>query len=338
MAASASIPVVLDEYKPATMNNEVLEGLRDAFRTCYNGTSVSRGGGNRASSSYKALSQLELSAPVCFMAEAAESESAILHRSILIILKRQAGKMADRTLPAWTRLKKDENLLGIFGAHIAGVIIENYSVKRLKQEFDPLYEAALAKYMLQPEDDIEEIGADMMKLKANMNERVCYNYAVAEFGLNIFRKHLELFFPDKLEELADLLNPLQAAHYNELGNVIDNSMPEYIKVLDMFSDMSRFPEHNPAKLTQGFDYEVGNIAGKATINIVGRSAYNKYRIHCRAISSLALYMSAESFIQSLKNCPVFIKTGTGTKHLAQETVVLDYEDMQRKGIYAFFTK
>lgn len=338
MGASASIPVVLDEYKPSTMNSEVLEGLRDAFRTCYNGTSVSRGGGNRVSTSYRALNQIELSAPVCFMAEAAESGSAILHRSILIILKRQAGKMSERTLPAWKRLKKDENLLGIFGAHIAGVIVENYTVARLEEEFNPLYEAAMLKYMPQPEDHIDEIGADLMKIKANMNERVCYNYAVAEFGLKVFRQHFELFFPNKLEEIAVLLDPLQAAHYNELSNVIDNSMPEYIKVLDMFSDMSRFPEHNPAQLAQYFDYEMGNIGGRATINIVGRSAYNKYRIHCRAIGTLALYMNAESFTQSLKNCPVFIKTGTGTKNIAQETLVLDYEDMQRKGIYAFLTK
>ena len=338
MGSSASIPVVLDEYKPHTMHPQKVEDLRSAFRSSYNGQAVARGGGNRMSSSFKALSYTYLLGPTVFMSEAAESESAILHRSVVVTLKRQPGRFAAKSAPAWGKLQAAPNLLGIFGAHLAASIIERYTPARLKEEFDPIHAAALKKWMPQPEDNLENTDAETLKLKNNMQERVLFNYAVAEFGLQVFKSTVELFFPGKVEHFADLLNPLITAQYTELHNVVSTSIPEYLKVLDEFSNMSRFPLDHGSRLGNKADFEIGSIGGKATLNIIAKLAYNKYRMHCRTINALPMYMNAESFAQSLKNCPVFITTGTGTKTISQETLVLDYEEMQRKGVYPFYAK
>lgn len=338
MGSSASIPVVLDEYKPATMNPQKVEDLRSAFRSNYNGQAVTRGGGNRMSTSFKALNYTYLTAPVVFMAEAAESESAILHRSVVVTLKRQTGRASARTQVSWDKLQKHTNLLGIVGAHLAAYIIENYTRGRLKEEFDPIYNAALAKWMPNATDSLETVDPETLKLKQNMQERVLFNYSVAEFGLGIFESVIKLFFPDRLEYFSEKFQTLKDAQYTELSNVVSSAIPEYLKVLDVFSDMTRFPPDHPSKLLAGGEFDIGSIGGKATINIVARLAYNKYRMYCRSINVLPLYSNAESFVQSMKNCPVFITAGTGTKHISQESIVLDYEEMQRKGVYAYHIK
>ena len=338
MGSSASIPVVLDEYKPAMMHQQKVEDLRSAFRSNYNGQPVTRGGGNRMSSSFKSLSYTHLTGPVVFIAEAPENETAILHRSVLITLKRLTGRNAAKSAEAWANLQEHGQLLGILGAHLVSTIITKYSVAKLREEFDPIYKARLAEWMPKPEDTLENTPADVLKMKQNMQERVIFNYSVAEFGFKVFKSTVELFFPDKVEYFNAMLAPIQAAHYYELANVISSAIPEYLKVMDVFSDMSRFPPENPARLTKGVEFEIGSIGGKATLVIVGRLAYNKYRMYCKSIMAVPLYTNAESYVQSMKNSPVFIAIGTGTKTVAQETMILDYEEIQRKGIYAFFTK
>lgn len=338
IGSSASIPVILDEYKPSTMHPQKVEDLRSTFRSNYNGQPVTKGGGGRMSSSFKTLSFTYLTGPTVFIAEAPESETAVLHRSVLITLKRLTGRNASKSAEAWAKLQNDGKLLGILGAHIVSTIITRYSLEKLREEFDPIYKARLAEWMPKPDDTLDNTAADVLKLKQNMQERVIFNYSVAEFGFKVFRSTIELFFPTKLEYFDELLTPIQATHFDELSNVISSAIPEYLKVMDVFSDMSRFPPENPSRLAKGVEFEIGNIGGKPTLVIVGRLAYNKYRMYCKSIMAVPLYTNAESYVQSMKNSPVFIAIGTGTKTVAQETLILDYEEIQRKGIYAFFTK
>jgi hypothetical protein len=80
------------------------------------------------------------------------------------------------------------------------------------------------------------------------------------------------------------------------------------------------------------------MGGKAVLNIIGRLAYNKYRLHCRNINVLPLFMGDASFVQAMKDSPLYIMGETGTTQVRQESLLLDYDAMQRNGVYAFQLK
>lgn len=338
MAGSASIPVVIDEYKPHTMGQQKVEELRSMFRSSYNGHSVTRGGGNRNSTNFRSLSAIPLLGPVVFMAEAMETEPAILHRSVLVTLKRQPGRMTNRTKPAWDMLQANLESMSVVGQHIAASIISGYSEERFRDEFDTIHNRVSRALTLQPEDNLETCDAATLVTKQNMNERIVFNYAVAEFGLHIFKATVQMFQLESESKLLEVVDTMFPALYSEMDKIVKNSVAEYIKVFEMLSDMSRFNDGNPCKLSNGVEFEIATVGGLASLNIVAKTAYNKYRMHCRNIGVLPLFMGDGSFMQAMKDSPLFIRGDTGTKVLRQESIHLDYEAMQRNGVYAFHTK
>lgn len=341
MAGSASIPVVIDEYKPHSMGPQKVEEMRSFFRSSYNGHSVSRGGGNRNTSNFRGLNSVVLSGPIVFMAEAMETEVAVLHRTVLVTLRRQPGKMNMRTKPNWDKFQNNLKAMPIIGHAIAADIINNYTLDSFTENFQPLLDEAMRKLTSQVTDTEENCDAQTLSLKSKMNERIVFNHAVTEFGLRVFGTTVEKFFgPEDAAPLLELIDKMTVDVYNpaELAKLTDNSVPEYIKVLIMFSDMSRFPEDSPSCLVNGADFEVADMGGKPTIAIVGRLAYNKYRMHCRAINVVPLFMNDSSFVQAMKDSPMHMGNGTGTKAVKQETLILDYDAMIRQGVYGFHRK
>lgn len=338
MSGSASIPVIIDEYKPHTMSQQKLEDMRSYFRSSYNGHAVSRGGGNRATPSFKGLSQVDLTGPTAFLAEAMETEGAILHRTVLVTLKRQSGRLSGRTKPSWDKFQANVKCLAIIGQHLAASIVSQTTIESFNAEFQPILDRVTKALSIQPEDSLETCDANTLFIKQNMNERSIFNYAVTEYGLIKFAEVVALFLPKAEDSLAERVLGLIPYIYTEMDKIVKNSVPEFIKVFEMLSDMSRFAADHPCKLTNHVDFEVKDMGGKAVLNIIGRLAYNKYRLHCRNINVLPLFMGDASFVQAMKDSPLYIMGETGTTQVRQESLLLDYDAMQRNGVYAFQLK
>jgi hypothetical protein len=335
MSSSSSIPLIVDEYKPHTMATVAVEALRGTFRSNYNGQSVAKGGGNSRNSSYRGLNLIKLAAPTVFISEAMETEPAILHRCVLVTLKRIQGRAANRTRPFWLKFKRYQKTLSQIGAHIASSIVSSYSLDQLKAEFDPIHTAALETYLYNISDeDLDGTG----KQAVPINERTIYNHAVAEFGLRKFFETATLLLPHKEEWLKEKYTELSAVIYGEVDKVADNSMAEYLRVLTAMSDMSKFEAGISYKLVYGIEYEVANQGGLEVISIIPRHAYNKYRMYCKATGSIPLFGNDASFAQSLKDCPIYAGVGNRTKGLALPTFQLDYGAMQRLGVDPFATR
>ena len=81
---SASIPLILDEYKPVELGPVRTDLLLQTFRLSYNQAMGATGGISRgaATSSFRDVTQFEYSAPLVFMAESQETQTAIVQRTL----------------------------------------------------------------------------------------------------------------------------------------------------------------------------------------------------------------------------------------------------------------
>lgn len=335
VAGSASIPIVIDEYKPSEMGKETHSALKSLFRNAYNSNTISRGGGNRQKDSFGALTQVRLGGPIVFIAEAIEQETAVLERSVPITIKRPYGRLAARYSPLFHDLKNNRDCLSVIGQHLAASIVQNTTVAKLREEFSPMFDSARAEFMPQASDYEGAASQEILAKKEGGKERVIYGHTVALFGLRKFQEVVTLMLPEHKDELESLMKPVSDSIYTRMGEASANTAAEYIKVMRTMSDMSRFADGDGMKLQYGFEYEFGSVGELTTLVLVGRAAYGRYKQYCKAIDVPALFIGIDPFIHAMKTSNVFITTGQGTARLKQETLVLNYEQLVRMGMPAF---
>jgi len=218
----------------------------------------------------------------------------------------------------WKFFEPNSWTLSIVGQYLAANIARNYTVGKLKDEFAPIlaeYEEKLLRQKSQEADT------------SNLNPRVVYNHAVSYYGLLKFKEAIKVMYPDNAQEFDELMLPLEVGVFSKLEQIVAQTVAEFIKVLIVMSDQSRFSDHDSTRLVNKLDYEIGNIGDKATLNIVTRLCYAKYQEYCRRIGVLPLFSSDGSFFHGLRDSHVFIKIGSGTSRLVQESMVLDYDSL-----------
>ncbi len=337
VSSSASIPVLLDEYKPATMNREILEKYRGIFRDAYNMKDVQRGGGNRNKDAYNALSRMELSAPIIFLAEAVETETAIMERMVLVTIKRPSPLVAARSYEVFQRFNSRKEILAILGHSIAARISKNATLENVEEDFSKVYRWAMDTHMLRPGDS-ELLGKGEMTeeeftRRAGNKQRNVYNNSVAMFGLLKFKGLIKQVLPEEFQGLyGDVFTRLEAGVFQGMDVMIRSTVPEYVKVLNAMSDMTRLDENSAYRLVDNFEYNLAEIGGKSVLVIVPRAVFGKYQAYTKYKGSLPLYANDGSFSQALFDIPQYIGKGHGTSRMNVETLVLDMEALVKAGV------
>ena len=335
---SASVPILVDEYKPQEMAKEKHNQLKLLLRDSYNRRETTRGGGNRSKDNFGALSIVTLAAPVVFVAEAIEEETALLERTVLVTMKRQPQAIASRNYLRFQSFKRNKRMLALLGANIAAHIVSTGSIEKLMEEFDIVYEQGRMDHLLQPGDK-ERLSAEELARKSAGKERLVYNHAVAMFGLNKFSDMLRAIFKEEYATTFKAhIDAMKSNVYTHMSDVAINTLPEYLKVLMVMSDMSRLDPHNPHALLEGREYNLSEEGGLTTIHIVLSAAYAKYRAWMRQQGSSPLYLNDAAFLHSLKDSPQYLRRGANTKMLIAPTVILDYAALQVAGIPLFLGK
>ena len=329
---------MVDEYKPQEMVKDKHNQLKLLLRDSYNRRETTRGGGNRSKDNYGALSIVTLAAPIVFVAEAIEEETALLERTVLVTMKRQPQAIASRNYLRFQAFKRNRRFLALLGANIAAHIVSTGSVDRLVEEFDEIYDRGRKDHLLQP-GDRERLSPEEFARKSAGKERLVYNHAVAMFGLKKFGDMLRAIFKEDYEETFKThLDAMKAHVYGHMSDVTVNTMPEYLKVLVSMSDMTRLDPHNPHALLEGREYNLSAEGDLTTIHIVLSAAYAKYRSWMRQQGSSPLYLNDAAFMHSLKDSPQYIRRGANTKMLIAPTVILDYGGLQTAGVPLFAGK
>ena len=342
LSGSSSIPMLLDEYKPHKMTSEKLESFRAALRDAYNAKTVQRGGGNKNNKdNFNALGTMKLSAPVVFVAEAPETETAIVERSVMVSFKRLAGKEQSDAFKNAMVFQRDTEPLASLGLEIANTVVQTNSAKQSLESFDRALTWAYKKFLPDPDDwdkvERGEMTQEDMRTRAIMRPRPVFNSTVAFFGLQVLKSVLtdKLGEQTYLEHFDERVKDMSRACFVGMADLAEATLPEYVKVLTMFSDMTKFTPDDNNRLIEGVEYNLSELGGQPVLVIAPRQAYMKYRTYMRHTGSQPLYPSDESFLIALREIPQYIKPGFGTKRLEAATAILDLEGLYRAAVPRF---
>lgn len=338
-AASASIPLIIDEYKPHEMRNGVHDVYKLMFRDAYNCREVSRGGGTRESSDYRVLQTAQLSAPIAFVAEAAESEPAVMERVVLLTLVKPPSLQEQQFFRHFDAARANRKYLGVLGAFLAKSVVNTYSAQQLKQEFDPIYNQARTELMLQP-GDAESLSFDERRQKSSTKERTVYNYAVLRFGLAKFNNLVKWVMSkdtnlERKADVEDILGRMYAEATSTVGELQAQTIPEWMKVFNAFSLMATSDPYLSYYLKEGKHYSVGG-GEEPTFEISARECYTRYRLFCAATNDKPLFPSEQAFLHAITHLPCRVDTvgelGPNSHLFDLQTLRLQgFADMPMKG-------
>lgn len=334
MASSISIPLILDEYKPHEMTQELHNRLKLLFRDAYNMRDVMKGGGNRDSDDYRSLTQTQLAAPLCFIAEAAEEEAAVAERVVLMTVVKPASSVSLKWLARYQKWDRNKKHLAILGQHLASEAINTTTVESLQQEFDVLAEEARNKYMLTEADLTRGLDEKTLTEKQGAKERSVFNFTVARFGLLRFKRLVDGIFGE--EEFAEVFKDLDGAIYTRMSDLQPATQAEWAKVLDSFATMSYAVDADSSHaLREGKEYMMGQMNGRNVVELSMHACYLKYRAYYRSTGSKPLFSGLQSFIHSIKDSTALIEHGHGRLLDQPGVFIFDLDELAKLKIGQF---
>lgn len=275
MLSSASLPVVLEEFKPREMTKTKYEMFKGLFRSAYNMQQTVNGGG---ADDPKALQQSVLSAPIVYVGEAQETETAIMERTVTVPLSR--GEVEKRYKQ---------------GALIAA---------RRGDELPKLGRAILAASEFIDVDEFREVmdnNIETVKSQASMtsSDRIVKNTAVVLTGLQALGAILTELYEDRY---TDVLEEMRDEVVTESLEMAGSVMSEAAKVIHSLAyiSLNESPETHPdTALRHGEDYFVS--ADGKSLDLRMRTCYVKYVTWCRRRNFIPLFDNEESFIRGLQH-------------------------------------
>lgn len=277
LVASSSIPLVLDEYKPAELGRMRRDLLTGYFRNAFNQSSFSTGGvsNGSATASWRDVRHLAASAPVCYIGETPEMQTAVAERSVQAHFTK-AGANYD----AWLKVQGGENPLASLGkALVVHALTETRETFR--ERFLHFHEKAVSAF------------------KRNLNHRLAFNAAVVMHGLDTLRLVLGQHYGTALD--VKLLELQQAAHDACLLERTE-PIPEYAMTLSAMALNTRHAEIGAEyALEEGRDYCYVNDG--EYLDIAMQDAYTRFRHWVRHTDGELLFPSMAGFISAFEHLP-----------------------------------
>lgn len=277
LTGSASIPLILDEYKPSEMGTLRTDMLLQSFRLAYNQGTGSSGGMGKGSAggSFRDITDYTYSTPIAFIAESQEMQTAIVQRSLPISFS-----------PEDSKKHTDQFNRAMAGAeHMSGLgkLLLNASYRET---------VASRREALEPiRDDLRNT------FDVNVHDRQVYNLAVVLEGLNFMDYALATVFGDELKRPID---KLRQAIYDHKADINISAMSEAAKTVNDMALMSRTegPDSEFA-MREGYEY----IIKDGSLDLLMRESFVKYFAWCKRKGFTPHYTTAESFMGALGKFP-----------------------------------
>lgn len=275
ITGTASIPVVIDEYKPTEMSVMEVNRLRGMLRDSFDGNLLQRGRLARETGESQVVTQAqEQTAPVCFMAEQMETQKAIVQRSIVVPLTPQGNLAHSKYVAA---LGEKPRYFGSIGRLIV--------------------ESLIFRKALSPESIAAKVNEYIAHLKTIVtgpeSDRPIYSMAVAATGVHLFRLVLGTVFGAEFdEELLEIQETLLNPKEDRIKLLVPTIKAEILQVFATLAHLSQVEEASEERrLLFGVDYAVASNG----IELGMRRVYSKYLMYCRAIGEKPLYSNAYAF-------------------------------------------
>jgi hypothetical protein len=272
MQSSATIPCALDEYKPRQFSVTKRGELLTLFREAYNANAFGKGGGNGGvNSSWRDVQLYSYSAPLLFIGEAMETETAVLERSVSIPLSKAGLSGRKKQIQD---VRDQSQVLASLGKEIVQGTFRT-DLEAFKKSFNTIH---------------DKLTSEVFQ---SQNDRVLFNVAVVLHGLTFLKEVISAHFADRFnDKFAHLMDTVK----DMSRHVAIVVMPEAAKALNTLSFMTR-TEHDESDigLKLGEDYHIET----SYVDMKMRNVFIKYVSWCHRKSQEPLYDTLEAFIQGL---------------------------------------
>lgn len=282
---SASVPCFIDEYKPRELPRDRAGLLLSIFRACYDNGTFTKGGATQGvMSSGREITEQTYAAPVLFLGEAPETQTAIVERSVQVTFDKQSLYGREENL---AKVQGNLDVLASVGRRIAELLLW-VDFKKFCSTFDA---------------DYAQVEAVM---KAKGNYRIVYNYAVALHGLTLLSEVLKLEGIDVQDRINDLRNTLMSYGANAGDREMVVAKSEAAKVLTEIALMTMLgTENDTFSMLEGADYAYSEIGGIDVLEVCLPFAFTKYEDFCRRRNRPPLYDNEEAFELAMRNFVAF---------------------------------
>jgi hypothetical protein len=315
---SASIPVLLDEYKPAEMGPVRSDFLLQHFRMLYNQATGSSGGMSRggAESSFRDVTEYTYSAPTAFIAETQEMQTAIVQRTLPVAF---SPLDAQAHTPQFNRALAGADTMPQLGSLLLRMSM-NETVQSRFDALEPIRRELREKY------------------GHHVHDRQVYNLAVVLAGLNFLDHSLQAVFGDELKGSIDRLRDAVHNHEEE-DKVMAQAMSESAKVLNDIALMSNTEEpDSELGIKEGREY----IVKDGYAEILMRDTFVKYFAWCKRKGLPPLYANPEAFMSGMAKFPACVDRicmSSPLKRSGQSRVFrFDLNKMSSEGVEPFKTR
>lgn len=279
-SSSASLPLIVDEFKPGEIKKNILDYLRGLLRGAYNDAQTGGRGNfdrNNSSTGVK-VDDLTISSPLVVCGETLEDQVAILDRSVVANLSKT--NRTGRQTRDFDLLNRDAHILSAIGKRV------------LEKGFGLDLEAFRARI-----EAIQE--QDLKKSERPKEARPIFNKAVVIHGLEVFRTVIEEACGERFnEEIA----ALREAVVNDVGqNKVVKSLQgrsELSRFMDMLAYLSTESSLEYG-LSEGEHYCFTEENGIECVDIKLESAYHAYMRHCRAVGQTPHFTNWEKVLTAM---------------------------------------
>lgn len=283
VSTTTSAPLVIDEYKPrelARVGRGKHEKLKDVFKQAYFGGEVGdRGTLNKGGDTQLAIISNKATAPICFLGEAIESETAIAERSITVVLS-QSSHTPDRR-KAFSYLSTHTKALSALGRFTAESAF-SIDLEKMKEE---LYATKMEVEARVPAD---------VRGRKRLPDRMIYNRAVILLTLRSMKKLTARIYGDALD--ADWDSLIHASDKDlTTGQSHISSVSEISKVISAIAQLSRKTD-TPWEVRPGKEY----IRAPGFTDFKVEECYDRYCAHARVTGQTVLFDSLDSFKAALR--------------------------------------
>jgi hypothetical protein len=282
LSSSASIPIVWDEVKFHEMRSDVKNNITQYLRNNYIAAISEMGIVKRDNG----MSQLDLqkhtnAAPLAFIGETMETETAIADRYVGVGLTKQERNGAAGQA-AFNHCMRNRSIL----ASIGKTLVSDALVLNMKE-----VDKEIAAHEV-------TVGALIPGRSTDESRRI-FNYAVTMFGLDRFLKVVDIAFPGEYNEIIDTLKDAVLAN---IASELPKNMSESSKVLDTIAFLTKKETDDDYRLIFGTDYTVLGT----NVDIKLQNSFNKYLRYSRAHGQAPLFPSYDRFVAAMKKHPATI--------------------------------
>jgi len=259
--------------------------MKMAFRNNYNSRTMSKGKVDKEKvKDSLATSEMDNRAPLCFIGEALESQTAIVDRAIIVSMSEQARRGT-------------------------GELFDDCMANRkiLSQWGRSCLTAAMMTDVAALRESVEDHRRTVRKVLDHRNniDRPAFNYAVVLTGLDFGRNTLRKEFGSEFDEIFETL---KNALLGDLGSIVPKNISESSKVLSVLAHLSKNGVEDRTKLVLGEDYVYYNMGGETCVDLKLRPVYDKYRTHVRSLGEEFLFDTFEAFTSSLREHSCIMST------------------------------